>query len=48
MLEVEVLAEDWRIEYKSFRPHGSMDFRTPETFRAEWLPKERDNQPQLS
>lgn len=48
MLEIEVLAEDWRIEYNSYRPHGSLDFRTPEAFRAEWLAKESENQPQLS
>ncbi len=29
MLEVQVLAEDWRIEYNTYRPHGSLDFLTP-------------------
>jgi len=28
MLEVQVLAEDWRIEYNTYRPHGSLDFLT--------------------
>jgi transposase InsO family protein len=44
LLEAQVLAEDWRIEYNTYRPHGSLDDLTPEAFRQQWL----DNQPALS
>ncbi len=37
LAEVQVLANDWRIEYNSYRPHGSLGFRTLEAFRAQWL-----------
>jgi len=30
LLQVQVLAEDWRIEYNTYRPHGSLDGLTPE------------------
>src|SRR5258705_755297 len=29
LLEVQVVAEDWRIEYNSNRPHGSLDGLPP-------------------
>jgi transposase InsO family protein len=29
LLEAQVLAEDWRIEYNTHRPHGSLDGLTP-------------------
>jgi transposase InsO family protein len=41
LLEVQVLAEDWRIEYNTYRPHGSLNDLTPEAFRTRWL----DQQP---
>jgi len=37
LLEVQVLAEDWRIEYNTYRPHGSLDGLTPEAFRQQWI-----------
>src|SRR5512144_1079002 len=37
LLEVQVLAEDWRIEYNTYRPHGSLDDLTPQAFRTEWI-----------
>lgn len=37
LLEAQVLAEDWRIEYNTYRPHGSLGGLTPEAFRAHWL-----------
>ena len=40
----QVLAEDWRIEYNTYRPHGSLNDLTPEAFRQQWL----SNQPALS
>ncbi|ERB51727.1 hypothetical protein N806_11085, partial [Rhodococcus sp. P27] len=44
LTEVQVLADDWRIEYNSYRPHGSLGFRTPEAFRAQWLEAEFDQE----
>jgi len=44
LLEAQVLAEDWRIEYNTYRPHGSLGDLTPEAFRRQWL----NNQPALS
>jgi putative transposase len=44
LLEVQVLAEDWRIEYNTYRPHGSLDDLTPEAYRTEWI----NNQNRLS
>jgi len=44
LLEVQVLAEDWRIEYNTYRPHGSLDGLTPKEFRQQWI----TNQKQLS
>lgn len=48
LTEVQVLADDWRIEYNSYRPHGSLGFRTPEAFRAQWLEAEFDQELQLA
>lgn len=43
LLEAQVLAEDWRIEYNTERPHGSLGGLTPTGFREQWI-----NQPALS
>ncbi len=43
LLEAQVLAEDWRIEYNTYRPHGSLDGLTPAAFYQKWL-----SQPALS
>ncbi len=43
LLEAQVLAEDWRIEYNTYRPHGSVDGLTPAAFYQKWI-----NQPALS
>ncbi|WP_423202973.1 integrase core domain-containing protein [Micromonospora kangleipakensis] len=37
LLAVQVLAEDWRIKYNTYRPHGSLDGLTPEAFRQRWI-----------
>lgn len=44
LLEAQVLAEDWRIEYNTYRPHGSLGGQPPTTFREQWI----TNQPALS
>jgi len=44
LLEVRVLAADWRIEYNTYRPHSALGMLTPVEFAERW----RINQPQLS
>ena len=36
LLEAKVLAEDFRIDYNTYRPHSSLKYRTPAAFAAEW------------
>lgn len=36
LLEAQVLAEDWRTEYNTYRPHSALDDLTPEAFRKHW------------
>lgn len=43
LLEAQILAEDWRIEYNTVRPHGALGGLTPAQFRQQWI-----NQPALS
>jgi putative transposase len=45
LLEVQVLAEDWRIEYNTYRPHGSLHWLTPDAFHSQWI---TNRQPALS
>ena len=44
LLEAQVLAEDFRIEYNTYRPHSSLGELTPFEFAEQW----RQNQPGLS
>jgi transposase InsO family protein len=41
-------AEDWRIEYNTHRPHGSLDFLTPEAYRQQWTHQQSATPPTLS
>lgn len=34
MQEAEAIIEDWRIDYNTVRPHGSLDYLTPREFAA--------------
>ena len=34
--EAQVVIEDWRDEYNSFRPHSALDYQTPDQFAACW------------
>jgi transposase InsO family protein len=43
LLEVQVLTEDWRIDYNMNRPHSAHGWLTPVEFIEEWL-----NQQQLA
>ena len=44
VLEAQVLAEDFRIEYNTYRPHSALGGLTPFEFAEQW----RQNQPGLS
>lgn len=34
--EAQVIAEDWRIEYNTYRPHSSLGMLTPAEFAEQW------------
>lgn len=36
LLEAKTLAEDYRIDDNSYRPHSSLGYRAPASFAAEW------------
>jgi putative transposase len=44
LLEAQVLAEDWRIEYNTVRPHSALGYLTPTDYAKAWTA----NQPALS
>ena len=43
LLEAQVLAEDWRIEYNTYRPHGSPADRTPEACKRQGTETQPDH-----
>lgn len=43
--EANVIVEDWRIEYNTYRPHGSLGGLTPAQYHRQWT---IENQPKLS
>jgi len=45
LLEAQVLAEDWRIDYNTRRPHSAHGLLTPSEFAQQWT---TTNQPQLA
>lgn len=45
VLEAQVLAEDWRIDYNTNRPHSAHGLLTPSEFAQQWT---TTNQPQLA
>jgi len=40
LLEAKVLAEDFRIDYNTYRPHSSLGYLAPTKFAEKWLVKE--------
>ena len=36
LLEAQVVIEDWRIDYNTYRPHSSLGGKAPETFATDW------------
>ena len=45
LLEAQVVVEDWRIEYNTYRPHGALGGLTPAETRVAWT---AEHQPALS
>lgn len=43
-LEAQVITEEWRVEYNTYRPHSSLGGRAPEEYAKLWY----SNQPALS
>jgi putative transposase len=37
LLEAQVLAEDFRIDYNTYRPHSTLGYLAPSTFAEQWL-----------
>jgi transposase InsO family protein len=42
--EAQLVVEDWRIEYNTFRPHSALDGLTPTEFAERWA---QEHQPEL-
>ena len=36
LLEAQILLDDWRQEYNHYRPHQSLNYRTPAAFARQW------------
>jgi putative transposase len=46
LTEAQVIIEDWRIEYNSYRPHSSLGMLTPIEFTEAWLAyQDEDTEP---
>jgi putative transposase len=44
MNEAREITESWRIDYNTFRPHGSLGGLTPEEFTKKWLQEQEQKQ----
>lgn len=42
LAEAKMIIEDWRQEYNTFRPHGSLDGLTPEQFFKNWKEQKQE------
>jgi transposase InsO family protein len=36
LLEAKIMAEDFRQDYNSYRPHSTLKYQTPDEFTLEW------------
>ena len=36
LLEARIMAEDFRQDYNSYRPHSTLKYQTPDEFTLEW------------
>jgi putative transposase len=44
--EAKKIVENWRIEYNTFRPHGSLNGLTPEEFTRSWKEQKQQKTPE--
>jgi transposase InsO family protein len=40
LLEAQILAEDFRIDYNTYRPHSSIGYLAPAKFAEQWHVRE--------
>jgi transposase InsO family protein len=40
VLEAQVLIDDWREDYNTYRPHQSLGYLTPAEFARRWMDNE--------
>jgi putative transposase len=45
--EAKKIIEAWRLEYNTFRPHGSLDGLTPEEFKKNWEKQNQQKTPEI-
>ena len=45
LAEAQVITEDWRIEYNTYRPHSALGGLTPAEYAVQWTTQ---HQPSLS
>lgn len=45
--EAKKIIEDWRMEYNTFRPHGSLNGLTPEEFSKAWEEQKQQKTPEF-
>lgn len=48
LAEAKRIVGDWRLEYNTFRPHGSLNGLTPEEFNRVWKEKQKTPESQLT
>jgi putative transposase len=48
LLEAKQIIEGWRLEYNTFRPHGSLNGLTPEAFKRAWEDHQKTPESQLT
>jgi putative transposase len=48
LAEAKKIIEDWRMEYNTFRPHGSLNGLTPEEFKKTWKQQQKTPETQLT
>jgi len=46
--EAKKIIEDWRMEYNTFRPHGSLNGLTPEDFKTVWKQQQKKPETELT
>ena len=45
LFEAQLMLDDWRLEYNHYRPHQSLQYKTPAEYARRWR---TEDQPRLS